>query len=319
MPGALVDVHCHYLPSVLADLLRNRRAGPRVVRGRGRELIDAGNGLVYPLFPPLVDLADHQHRAEALGVSRTLLSVPPGPDLLPPADAVAAARAANDELAELPDGFGGLAFLPLSSPANAEAELRRATALGLAGGQLFSNTAGRPLDDDEFEPLFATAAELGMPLVLHPTMPIDGGATAGPELLTALGFVFDTSACAARIAATGVFERHPELVLVLPHAGAVLPVLMERVDVELATLGGAGRLSAPLSHQLRLLHVDAITPSPRGLRLAIDAFGVDRVFYGTDEPFWKAGVCDATLDQLNLSVEDRHLIERGNAQRVFGL
>ncbi|HEY1275572.1 MAG TPA: amidohydrolase family protein [Thermoleophilaceae bacterium] len=319
MAGVLVDVHCHYLPASLAGFLRGRRAGARILASSGGELIDSGNGLVYPVFPPLIDLDLHRERMEARGVATTLLSIPPGPDALPAADAVAAARAANDELAELPAGLAGLAFLPLSSPADAEAELRRAARLGLAGGQLFSNIAGRPLDDEDFQPIFATAAELGIPLVLHPAMPMDGGATAGPELLTALGFVFETSACAARIAGTGVFERHPDLMLVLPHAGAALPVLMERLDLELAALGGGGRLEAPLSEQLRRLYVDAITPSPQALRLALDMFGVERVLYGTDEPFWTAGVCDTTLDRVDLAGEERELIESGNAERIFQL
>ena len=40
--------------------------------------------------------------------------------------------------------------------------------LGARGVLLYTNVAGRPLDDPEFEPIFATMAELDLPIWLHP-------------------------------------------------------------------------------------------------------------------------------------------------------
>ena len=49
------------------------------------------------------------------------------------------------------------------------AEARRAIRdLGARGVLLYTNVAGSPLDDPQFEPIFATMAELDLPIWLHP-------------------------------------------------------------------------------------------------------------------------------------------------------
>lgn len=312
--AAAIDVHAHHLPAALGDVLARRDRPPRIVREAGRAFVDCGAGLVYPLLDGLCDPGHHAGPA-------LLSAPPPGVDGLAGAEAVAVARAANDELAELARDSGGrlgaLALLPLAAPDRAAEELARAAGLGLAGAQLLSNAAGRPLDAGALGPLLVVAAELRFPLVLHPTVPIDRTAVADHGLLTTLGFVFDTSACAARLVLGGVFERHPELVLLLPHAGAALPPLLGRFDYELELMAASGRLSAPASEQLRLLHVDSVCESPGALRLALDTFGAERVLFGSDEPFWSRERSEATLDAVALTRTERELIAWRNAERVF--
>ena len=304
-----VDVHAHYLPAALLDALRARSAAPRLILGEP-VLVDCGDGLAYPLFPGLEGPVARD------GIDVTLWSVPPpGVAGLPDADAIAVAAACNDELAS----SGGLAVLPLATPEAAVAELERAAALGMAGASLPSNVDGGGLDGADFRPLFEAAASLSMPLVLHPALPVDRRFVAGYGLLTTLGFVYDESIAAARLVMSGVFERHPDLVLLLPHAGATLAPLLGRFDYELSLMGLDEQLSTPASEQLRLLHVDSICESPAALRLAIETFGIERVLYGSDEPYWSAERSRATVTALALDEADEQALLAGNAQRIFRL
>lgn len=319
-----VDVHAHLLPAALAERLRRRTAPPRIERFGDREWVDRGEGLVYPLLDRMLTASSHLARMDREGVELTLLSAPPpSVEGLPAAEAAALARDCNDELADrtrASDGrLGALAVLPLAAPETAVAELQRAADLGLAGAQLLSNADGEPLARKPLRQLFGCAEELGMPLVLHPTLPVDRRAVGTRGLLTTLGFVFDTSTAAARLVLDGVFERHPYLTLVLPHAGGVLMPLLGRFDYELELMGEDGQLTTPASEQLRLLHVDDVCESPRALRLAIDELGAERVLHGSDEPFWSSARSRATLEGVPLAPADRAAILGANARRLFRL
>lgn len=318
-----IDVHAHHVPPALRRALARRRVAPRLVEGEGTTVVDCGDGLAYPLFEALVDPDRALAEATGLGIGHSLLSVPPpGASGLPAAEAASVARDCNYELAALAAAsggrLGGLALLPIEQPDAAAAELRRAAAIGLAGAQLLSNAGGRPLDGAEYRPLFEAAAELGLPLVLHPELPIDRTALGAHGLLTTLGFVFDTTVCASRLVLSGLFERHPDLTLVLPHAGATIPFLLGRFDYE-GELMGRSELSTPPSEQLRMLHLDSIAASPAALRLAVAEHGAERILFGSDEPYWSAARGLAIVAEAGLGAEAEGLVLAGNASRLFGL
>lgn len=210
-------------------------------------------------------------------------------------------------------------MLPLQHPEEAAEELRRSAALGLPGAQLLSNAAGRPLDGPEYHALFDAAAESDIPLVLHPTLPIDRLAVDAHGLLTTLGFVFDTTACAARLVLGGIFDRHPDIKVLLPHAGATIPYLLGRFDYELELMGIEHNLSGRPSGQLRRLYLDCVCESPQALRLAVEAYGASRIMFGSDEPFWSAERAKETLAAAHLDEQDVEQIWHRTAQRLFGL
>jgi predicted TIM-barrel fold metal-dependent hydrolase len=318
-----VDVHAHHIPNALVEALRRRGSPPRTTRSGGRELVDLGAGFAYPLFPRLIDPEAQLEQMDRDEIEVALVSlIPVGIDALDPADAVALAREANDELASLPQRSSGrligLAALPMANPDAAVEELRRAAGLGLRGAQLPSNVEGHPLDDDRFRGVFETAAELDLPLVLHPTRPVDTASLADYALLTTLGFLYDTTTCAVRLVFSGVFERHPDLKLVLPHVGSVIPYILPRIDYETRLLGSWGELSSAPSDQLRRFLVDSVCLWPPALRLALEVFGADRVMFGSDEPFWRGADSIAVVEQLDWDELELERIYRENAERTFG-
>ena len=314
-------MHVHHLPRALIEAYARRADVPRLVHEQGERLVDMGGGILYPLFPDLLDPALRRASMDAHGIDASVPSVPPpGVDGFAPGDAAAVARACNDELAELGERLRAVAVLPLQAPAAAADELERAVGLGLRGGVLFSNVGGARLDEPRFRPVFEAAAALRAPLLLHPATPVGADAATGYALPTTLGFLIETTVCVLRLVLQGLFQRHPELVLVVPHVGSVIPYILGRIDYEAGLLpGGSGTLEEPPSEHLRRLHVDSVCAWPPALRLALEVFGPEQVLFGSDEPYWRIADGVSTVDAATLDPAAVAAVWYENAERIFRL
>jgi aminocarboxymuconate-semialdehyde decarboxylase len=313
-------VQVHHLPEPLVDAYAKRDQVPLLVSGREGPLVDMGGGIAYPLVTEILDARRRLELMDEQGIAASVLSVPPpGVDGLPRREAVAVARACNDELAALEPRLPALATLPAGDGEAAAAELGRAVEAGLVGAVLYSNVQGHRLDEDTFRPIFAAAANLDVPLVLHPTTPA-GLETPGYALTTTLGFLFETTLTTLRLVLDGLFDRHPDLKLVVPHAGSVVPFLMGRIDYEAAHVpGGSGVLDLPPSAHLRRLYVDSACVWPPALQLALEVFGSERVLFASDAPFWRVEDGLATVSALELGEAERAQVAHRNAERLFRL
>lgn len=324
-PGP-VDVQTHVLPPTMVSVLEARTEPPCIVlRDGGNRFVQYGASAGYPLLPEMVDVDRKLAAMDDGGVAYSVLSVNiPGLDWFDAAEAPAIARAVNDELADMvrarPDRFGAFAALPLQTPDAAAGELERAIGLGLHGTMIYSNVAGQPLDKPELRQVFATAAGLKAPILLHPTLPLSAPSVSVHALVPVLGFLFDTATATLRLIFDGLYERHPDLKLILGHLGSVLPYIVGRVDYESMRLpGGTGALTGPPSEQLRRLYIDTVSNWPPAYKLAIDFFGLDRLLFATDHPFWEMRLAHDALDQLGLTSQERGSIESGNALALLAL
>jgi aminocarboxymuconate-semialdehyde decarboxylase len=321
-----VDVHIHYLPPALLKVFARRTRPPRAERQDGWLVLDFGEGYVERIDARLVEpeyMFENFHRA---GVDIAVVSInQPGVLRLEAPEARAVARDANDELTELVGKGGGaiegLATLPWQATDAAVEELTRAASLGLKGAMVCSNVAGRPLDDPAFDATFGAAASLSMPLLLHPTVPAEVSALSEHGLICAAGFLFDTTTAILRMIFAGTFERHPDLQMILAHAGSLLPLLMGRVDREYAR--NALPCTLPEGRRprdyLRSLHTDTIAGSPGALKLVIELLGADRVCFGSDYPF---GNQQQALDLVLAAALPDQVVSAvcgENAAELFGL
>ena len=166
------------------------------------------------------------------------------------AEGLARAREANDQLAAAvrahPDRFAGFATLPTADPQAAADELERAAVeLGFVGA-LVNSTLGSNdafLDDARFEPLLDRFERLDVPLYLHPAPPsaalrevLYSGLPPGvaARLATgAWGWHAEAGLHVLRMIATGVFDRHPALQMIVGHCGEMLPFMLARIDAML--------------------------------------------------------------------------------------
>jgi predicted TIM-barrel fold metal-dependent hydrolase len=311
------------MPAALREALEARSEIPRVSRRNGWMVVDWHAGISFPLWPEAVDLAAAGRRAHAAGIETTVLSViTPSVEQLPPADAIAVARACNDELAEAArqTQWEGVAALPWQAPDAAVAELERIASVGLRGAYVSSTVGAQPLDTPAFAPIFDAAAELGLPVIIHPAYPTSVPAVDAYALPTTLGFLLETSAATLRLILGGLFVRHPNFKLYLVHIGSLLPYILGRLDYEASRYEGAmGALTVPPSVHVRLLYTDSVCVWPPALRLALDTFGPERVMFGTDEPFWASDKALRAVTDLDLPPDTLERVWARNAEELFGL
>src|SRR5579862_7859198 len=169
----------------------------------------------------------------------------PGLHNLPADEATGLQVATNDRIAEIvnahPDRFQGFATLATPAPVAAAQELERAVSeLGLNGALLFGRTGERHLDHPDNLPIFEAAESLRAPLYIHPQVPqarVRAGLYAGFDDAIDSGFAtfgigwhYEAGIQFLRLALAGVFDRFPDLQVVLGHWGEVVLFYLDRAD-----------------------------------------------------------------------------------------
>jgi len=272
---------------------------------------------------------------DANGIDLQVIShVAPAAQARAGAEGLARAREANDQLAAAvrahPDRFAGFATLPTADPQAAADELERATVeLGFVGA-LVNSTLGSNdafLDDARFEPLLDRFERLDVPLYLHPAPPsaalrevlysgLPPGAAA--RLATgAWGWHAEAGLHVLRMIATGVFDRHPGLRLIVGHCGEMLPFMLARIDAMLKVDTMAREPSEYFARNIWVTTSGLFSIPP--VMCTVEVLGVDRVLFSVDYPFGSNAAGRALLDTLPLSPDDKAKIAGGNAERVLGL
>jgi aminocarboxymuconate-semialdehyde decarboxylase len=292
----ITDVHVHHVPAGFLRFVQD--AGPYRIQldapCRERVRLSAGM-LSYELNRSFFDIERLLARMNEMQVEQALLSIAtPFVNFDVPASlGKEAAQLYNDEIAAIarkaPGRFQGWAYLPMQDPEAAACELSRAVkSLQLIGGYLPSNVNARYLHADEFAPIFRMAADLDVPLLVHPSNPPARERMANYELAVVGGYLFDTTLNIFHMVFGGLLDRYPGLRLCCTHLGGYAPLLLRRMQRELDTNPElAGRLKRPLTHYLRALYYDTICFEPCYLRAAVESQAIDptHLLPGSDTPF----------------------------------
>ncbi len=291
----IIDVHAHALHQ---DFLNDPHVQATLgIEPRGSPAAPAFGFAGYgDLDPLLFDLEARSADLLARNITLQLVSPPPRAisDATWCADAPFARRL-NRQTAQIVmtgKNLAGLAVPALADPRNAVDEIRRAMDDdGLAGVALPTSAAGRPLDDGAFEDLFAECARRRCPVFMHPTSGVDRTALRSFTMLQAVGWPSETALCVGRLIFAGVFERHPDLRLILAHGGGALPALIGRLDLaydapkyEYNPACHAHINRRPSSYLNQIL-LDTAVAHPTLLRNLIDLARPQNIVFGTDFPF----------------------------------
>lgn len=238
---------------------------------------------------------------DAAGIDLQVLSLnSPGVEQAEVADAITCAREANDYLAGAikrhPTRFAGFASLPIQAPDEAAKELERCVRqLGFKGANINGHTRGRYPDDKFFSPILACAEALDVPLYLHPTVPhkpvadaLYGGFSqqvTGALASAGWGWHIETAIHLLRIILGGVFDRHPNLQVVVGHMGEAIPFMLPRLNRNLSPQ--LTKLERPVGDYLRQnVHYTfgGFNFTPTFLNLLLE-IGVDRIMFSIDYPY----------------------------------
>jgi uncharacterized protein len=326
----IVDIYCHIAPEKFFQEM-NRiapRLGNIAARLRG----------VKKLF----DLDERFREMDQFGDYRQIISLPNPPieDFAPGAVGLELARIGNDAMAELcarhPQRFPTfVAALSLTDVAGSVAEARRAVKELHAGGvQIFTNVAGRPLDEGAFEPIFATMAELDLPIWLHPAR--TASMTDYPaepksrfEMWWCFGWPYDTSVAMVRMVFNGLLDRYPKLKIITHHLGGMIPFYDGRIGPGLQVLGSrtSDEDYSKVLPSLKRPHFDYLHDfygdtalfggGIHAVRCGLEFFGADHVVFATDTPLGPIAPTIDVIRRLDIADGDRRKIFAGNAERLL--
>lgn len=324
-----IDIHAHYFPQSYFDLFntestRYNTEFRMTEKGFFFKTPTESNG---PLPAKFIDLKQRLADMDAQGVAVHALSLT-GPMVYWAEGefSLKLAQTWNDGAVAAhqahPDRFVVLAILPMLDPDRAIEELNRVSKLsGVRGVYMGTNIEGRDLDDSLFDPIFTRIEALNLPVFLHPLPPILGGKRLQPFSLTNLvAYPLDTTVAASHLIFGGVLDRHPNLVIVLPHAGGTLLNIVGRLDHGWTAIPSARQSKQTPSEYLKRFMYDTIAHSKPLMEYVISQVGVDRIMMGSDYCF-PVGYDHPVenVEELHLSAEQKKMILGGTAAQLLKL
>lgn len=279
----------------------------------------------------LTDFAEVRIGAmDEAGVDLQVLShIPPALQGVLSHEAHGLAIAVNDRLKQAvdtaPNRFAAFATLPTIDPEASARELDRAVGeLGFVGAMIHGPTGDLFLDDPSFDPLFAAAQRLDVPLYLHPADPRPAvrdayfGALAEKHpmyLRAAWGYTIETATQAIRMVLGDVFQRFPDLKIILGHLGETIPYVMDRIDETLARDMPGMKFREQFLRNFYVTSSGFFSDAP--LKYCIDEMGIDHVLFSVDWPFAPNDIACRWAAQLDLPPVDKALFLHGNAERLL--
>ena len=268
---------------------------------------------------------------DAAGIDIMILSQT-GPGIQAEQDedlAIAKARRSNDFLGEQIERnrsrYAGFAALAMHRPQAAVDELLRCVnELGFKGALINGHTLGRYYDDPAYDVVWKTVQDLDVPVYLHPTDPYGANPAyeGHRELAGAIwGWGVETGTHALRLLFGGVFDRFPDLKVVLGHMGEGLPFQRWRFDSRFAVYPNGVHLERKPSDYIGtniLITTSGVCSAPV-LAAAVAEMGEDAVMFSVDYPYESVTLANAFIEAAPLPDAVKEKICKGNAQRLFRL
>ncbi len=270
---------------------------------------------------------------DAAGIDICVLSHgAPSSQKIPADIAIPLVRRVNDRLAAAvaanPTRLAAFAALPTADPQAAADELERCVAMGFKGAMVHGSCNGEFIDLPKYWPIFARAEQLDVPIYLHPAQPHPAVMDAYyKDYLTdfpmlarpAWGYAVECGTQVVRLVLSGVFERHPNLKIVLGHLGESVPFQLWRLDQALSRPGQKSVRFREIFTRNFWITTSGFFSTPALLCCAME-MGVDRILFSVDWPF----VADSSagtrwMKDVPLCAEDKARILSGNAQRLLRL
>lgn len=310
-----IDVHAHYVPEAYRQALINHGQ-------KGSE----SDGLPTPTWTP----ESHLEMMDKLQISTALLSLASphchfGNNL----EAAKLTRNINEYGASLVSNYSGkfklLATLPLPDIDNSLREMAYALdTLCACGIKLPTNASGVYLGDEKLDPIFSELNRRKTVVVLHPVKP----PSLLPNLLidcpvAVIEYLMETTRTIVNLILNGTLQRYPNIKIVVPHGGALLTSLVDRLDGMKNLLQMKSDHKLPdIRESLSQMYFDlAGFPVPNQLQGLLHMTDASHLLYGSDWPYAFDTYC---LEQKNnllntdlLTADQKKSIFYDNAIKLF--
>lgn len=322
-----IDVHAHYWPRSYMEIMAEE-GRPDAARAAQPD-----------------DLDQRLAEMDSVGVDRQYFSAIGFNAVMPTASgSVRAARHLNDLYVQIRERTGGrmdgYATLTLPFVDEAIAEAKRALEeLHLVGVALPCLIEGKPLDADEFEPLWAYLDTQHAIVYVHPSgadsATVPGLGDFGLNML--LGSTMQVAMTPLRLGMRGVTTRYPNVRFIFGVMGGTLPFLWERFDTNLRrgiAAAATGGPQAAFFGWMREIPFDPEDPMslfragcyydtsvqdiPASLELARTSYGIDHVLLGSDSTFASLTEAVHLVERSSVLTDDeRTAILDRNAEALF--
>jgi uncharacterized protein len=235
-----------------------------------------------------------------------------------------------------PGRFQAFATLPLQNPEASADELERAVREDGFLGCLTNGIIGKKfLDHPDFEPVLARAEALGKPIYIHPGLPPDEVfqiyySNMRPEYqeefqdqvlsISAYGWHQEVVTQCIRMITSGVFDRHPNLQIIIGHMGEGLPFFYKRILEKMSEVTEKS-LDKPFEQYFHdnFWFTTSAFPQTELLDLLLKYMSVDRVMFATDYPFANIKAQTDWFRAVDLPREAKEKIAFRNAEKLFGM
>jgi aminocarboxymuconate-semialdehyde decarboxylase len=205
----------------------------------------------------------------------------------------------------------------MADPEGVPAFLEDAVADGAVGAEIGTNIAGRRLDDPVYEPFWATAESLGIPVLIHPAFNEENRGMNDFYFQNVIGNQLETTIAIERLIAAGVLERHPNVRVLLVHAGGYFPFQAGRLrHARTVRMELQDSPIDPWSYFGQVV-VDTITHDTDTLRHLIERVGRDNVVMGTDLPFDMASPEPMQTLEAAADAETVRVISESNPAKLY--
>lgn len=296
-------MHSHYISPGFAQFLDDYFDGQ-------------GDGVPTPHFSidnylSLMQEADIDYGV--LSISSPHLSAAPDEEMLKLTEEV------NDYGANLTksykDKIGFFASLPLPLVEESVRAIDYALDVQNAHGfTLPTNARGIYLGDQRLDDILAKLNERHALVAIHPNEPKPINDDIKAEILTPLmEFFFDTTRTIIYMNQNNVFSRYPNIKWIVPHSGALLPIIVQRVDMG-NKMFDVENQPDDLEQTMQSLYFDlAGKVLPHQLPTLLTMVDENKIVYGADAPY----TTDKVVKLLNDELESSSLLTDEQQQKFF--
>lgn len=326
-----IDFENHYITMEIMDAMsRNYPHYPYHDKEKGVDhLTPQLSAPVGDRATPQLFTAERIEHMDAHGIDKAVICPSGGLERLHNvADGIASCKASNDAahayIQQYPDRLLGSAVLPVQDIDAACEELERCVKeLGFVAWHTHSNYGpDHHIDDPEYWPILAKVEELGIYVSLHPDMPRDERLHdyGFPLAAGGLGLTLDVLITVTRMIISGLFDKYPNLKILLGHLGECFPYMIDRMDDRLTAIPNPYiKNKHPLQYYFK--HNIWVSTSGNASAPAFacckEVLGLDRIVFATDYSHEDLGKAMAFLDSLPLTAEEKEQLFEGNARNLI--
>lgn len=346
-PARIIDVHAHLLPGTMNT--------DYVAWLQETKTMEDGPFFLWT-DSAFEDVQNHLSEMDRFGIDKEVVTFSSNvPNIVKATrlEEKVAISALNDGLQEISNASDGriisCAWIDPNAGDDALAEMNRvaengAKAFGMLTGYVVDGK-GHYMDYPAYEPFWAEASKLGLPVFTHfstrlsindPDSPLTGFSTEN-VMNGGVSVLVENAVSATRLVFSGVLDKHPNLRIVLGQLGGFLPWMFGRYELMHGIYSASAEKQgvdcndpSNLDTYLRNLkdyascfYLDSHSMSREDIACAQTLMGADHVMFGSDYPITPAPLGrEQPLDGCDAFPADpavREAFYHGNAAQLLGL